>query len=137
MLGLPMKIEIDQHILTTVNTVMLRHVGSANRISYDELTTMMYGKPTDNNRRKLRAVISAINGDPSNGVVICSDREDGGLFMNGHTDDDKARHLNFYFQERAQALTTLEKLAAMEHKLSQMYGSELLRPIDTAQGRLF
>jgi len=39
--------------------------------------------------------------------------------------------------ERAQALTTLEKLAAMEHKLAQMYGSELLRPIDTAQGRLF
>ena len=132
-----MKIEIDQHVLTTVKSIMLRHVGSASRISYDELTTMMYGKPTDNNRRKLRAVIAAINADPNNRVVICSDREGGGLFMNGHTEDDKARHLNFYFQERAQALTTLEKLSAMERKLSQMYGSELLRPIDTAQGRLF
>ena len=132
-----MKPDIDTHILTTVKSLLLRHIGASNRVSYDDLTTRIYGKPTDNNRRKLRAVISAINGDPSNGVVICSDREDGGLFMNGHTDDDKARHLNFYFQERAQALTTLEKLSAMERKLSQMYGSELLRPIDTALGRLF
>jgi hypothetical protein len=50
-----MKIEIDQHILTTVKSVMLRHVGSANRISYDELTAYLYGRATDNNRRKLDA----------------------------------------------------------------------------------
>lgn len=132
-----MKIEIDQHVLTTVKSVMLRHVGSTNRISYDELTAYLYGKPTDNNRRKLRAVISAINGDPSNGVVICSDREDGGVFMNGSSEDDIARHIAFYHQERAQALTTLEKLRAMERKLGHLYGPELLHPIAPGQGRLF
>ncbi len=132
-----MKPDIDTHILTTVKSLLLHHIGAANRISYDELTEYVYGKPTENNKRKLRAVIAAINADPNNRVVICSDREGGGLFMNGHTDDDKARHLNFYFQERAQALTTLEKLAAMEHKLAQMYGSELLRPVAQEQGRLF
>ena len=132
-----MKPEIDTHILITVKSLLLHHIGAANRISYDELTEYVYGKPTDNNRRKLRAVIAALNADPNNRIVICSDREGGGLFMNGHTDDDKARHLNFYYQERAQALTTLEKLAAMERKLSQMYGSELLKPVSQNQGRLF
>ena len=132
-----MKIEIDQHILTTVKSVMLHHVGSANRISYDELTAYLYGKPTENNRRKLRAVISAINGDATNGVVICSDREDGGVFMNGSDAEDIARHIAFYHQERAQALTTLEKLRAMERKLGHLYGPELLHPIAPGQGRLF
>ncbi len=130
-----MKIEIDQHILTTVNTVMLRHVGSANRISYDELTTMMYGKPTDNNRRKLRAVISAINGDPSNGVVICSDREDGGLFMNGSDQEDIEKHVHFAAQEESQAMSTLQKVHAYKSKINKLYGSDVLNSLP-GQGRL-
>ena len=131
-----MKPDIDTHILTTVKSLLLHHIGAANRISYDELTEYVYGKPTENNKRKLRAVIAAINGDPSNGVVICSDREDGGLFMNGSSEDDIARHIAFYHQERAQALTTLEKLRAMERKLGHLYGPELLHPIAPGQGRL-
>jgi len=130
-----MKIEIDQHVLQTVKTVMNRHIGSASRISYDELTTMMYGKPTDNNRRKLRAVISAINGDPSNGVVICSDREDGGLFMNGSDQEDIEKHCHFIAQEKSQALSMLDKVTVMEHKVNKLYGSEVLNP-QPGQGRL-
>ena len=130
-----MKIEIDQHVLTTVKSIMLRHVGSASRISYDELTTMMYGKPTDNNRRKLRAVISAINGDPSNGVVICSDREDGGLFMNGSDQEDIEKHVHFVAQEESQAMSTLQKVHAYKSKINKLYGSDVLNPLP-GQGRL-
>ena len=131
-----MKPEIDPHILQTVKTVMTRHIGSVNSISYDNLTEIIYGKATENNKRKLRAVIAAINAEPDNKIVICSDRENGGVFMNGSSEDDIARHIAFYHQERAQALTTLEKLRAMERKLGHLYGPELLHPIAPGQGRL-
>jgi len=126
-----MKIEIDQHILTTVKAVMLRHVGSASRISYDELTTYLYGKPTDNNRRKLRAVISAINGDATNEVIICSDREDGGLFMNGSSDDQVSieKHVHFIAQEESQAVSMMKKVNAYKSKINKLYGSDVLNPL--------
>jgi len=130
-----MKIEIDQHVLQTVKTVMNRHIGSASRISYDELTTMMYGKPTENNRRKLRAVISAINGDATNEVVICSDREDGGLFMNGSDAEDIEKHVHFVAQEESQAMSTLQKVHAYKSKVNKLYGSDVLNP-QPGQGRL-
>jgi len=130
-----MKIEIDQHILTTVKSVMLHHVGSANRISYDELTAYLYGKPTENNRRKLRAVISAINGDATNGVVICSDREDGGLFMNGSEQEDIEKHVHFAAQEESQAMSTLQKVHAYKSKVNKLYGADVLNP-QPGQGRL-
>lgn len=55
-----MKPDIDTHILTTVKSLLLHHIGAANRISYDELTEYVYGKPTENNKRKLRAAIQTI-----------------------------------------------------------------------------
>lgn len=67
-----MKQDIDPHTITAVKTIMLRHVGSANRISYDALTTAIFKSATNNNRRKLRAVISEINSDISNGLVMVS-----------------------------------------------------------------
>ena len=130
-----MKIEVEQKILEDVKSFMQWHIGSASRISYDELTTMMYGKPTDNNRRKLRAVISAINGDPSNGVVICSDREDGGLFMNGSEQEDIEKHVHFAAQEESQAMSTLQKVHAYKSKINKLYGSDVLNPLP-GQGRL-
>ena len=130
-----MKIEVEQKILEDVKSFMQWHIGSASRISYDELTTMMYGKPTDNNRRKLRAVISAINGDPSNGVVICSDREDGGLFMNGSEQEDIEKHVHFAAQEESQAMSTLQKIHAYKSKINKLYGSDVLNPLP-GQGRL-
>lgn len=130
-----MKIEIDPHILITVKSVMLNHVGSENRIMYDKLTEFMYGKATDNNRRKLRAVISAINADATNGVVICSDRTDGGLFMNGSSDEDIEKHVHFIAQEESQAMSTLQKIHAYKRKVNQLYGSEVLNPLP-GQGRL-
>ena len=130
-----MKIEIDQKILEDVKTFMQWHIGSANRVSYDELTAQMYGRSTENNRRKLRAVISAINGDPSNGVVICSDREDGGLFMNGSSDEDIEKHVHFISEEESQAMSTLQKVHAYKRKVNQLYGSEVLNP-QPGQGRL-
>ena len=130
-----MKPDIDTHILTTVKSLLLHHIGAANRISYDELTEYVYGKPTENNRRKLRAVISAINGDPSNGVVICSDREDGGLFMNGSEQEDIEKHVHFAAQEESQAMSTLQKVHAYKSKINKLYGSDVLNPLP-GQGRL-
>lgn len=130
-----MKPDIDTHILTTVKSLLLHHIGAANRISYDELTEYVYGKPTENNRRKLRAVISAINGDPSNGVVICSDREDGGLFMNGSEQEDIEKHVHFAAQEESQAMSTLQKVHAYKSKINKLYGSDVLNP-QPGQGRL-
>ena len=113
--------EIDPHIVTTVKSVMLRHVGSENRVGYDEMTAFIYGKDTENNRRKLRAVISAINADVTNGVVICSDRTDGGLFMNGSSEEDIEKHVHFIAQEESQAKSTLEKTKAMWQKYRHLY----------------
>ena len=130
-----MKPDIDTHILTAIKSLLLHHIGAANRISYDELTEYVYGKPTENNRRKLRAVISAINGDPSNGVVICSDREDGGLFMNGSEQEDIEKHVHFAAQEESQAMSTLQKVHAYKSKINKLYGSDVLNP-QPGQGRL-
>ena len=130
-----MKPDIDTHILTTVKSLLLHHIGAANRISYDKLTEYVYGKPTENNKRKLRAVISAINGDPSNGVVICSDREDGGLFMNGSEQEDIEKHVHFAAQEESQAMSTLQKVHAYKSKINKLYGSDVLNP-QPGQGRL-
>ena len=130
-----MKPDIDTHILTTVKSLLLHHIGASNRISYDELTEYVYGKPTENNKRKLRAVISAINGDPSNGVVICSDREDGGLFMNGSEQEDIEKHVHFAAQEESQAMSTLQKVHAYKSKINKLYGSDVLNP-QPGQGRL-
>ena len=127
--------EIDPHIVTTVKSVMLRHVGSENRVGYDEMTAFIYGKDTENNRRKLRAVISAINADVTNGVVICSDRSDGGLFMNGSSDEDIEKHVHFIAEEESQAMSTLQKVHAYKRKVNQLYGSEVLNP-QPGQGRL-
>ncbi len=130
-----MKPEIDSHVLQTVKTVMLRHVGHANRISYDALTASLFGRATDNNRRKLRAVISEINSEISNSMVICSDRTDGGLFCNGDAEEDIERHVKFILEEEAQAMSTLHKVHAYKSKVNLLYGSEVLDP-KPGQGRL-
>ena len=125
-----MRVEADQHIILTVKNLMQHHIGGANRISYDELTRFLYGSTTANNKRKLRAVISAINADPTNRMVICSDRADGGLFMNGSDQEDLERHRQFIAEEEAQARHTLEKTRAMSDKLRLLYP-------DSSQWRLF
>ena len=130
-----MKPDVDPHVLTTVKSLLLRHIGASNRVSYDDLTTRIYGKPTDNNRRKLRAVISAINGDAANEVIICSDREDGGLFMNGSEQEDIEKHVHFAAQEESQAMSTLQKVHAYKSKINKLYGSDVLNPLP-GQGRL-
>ncbi len=130
-----MKPEIDPQVLQTVKAVMLRHIGSANRISYGSLTAHIYGRDTDNNRRKLRAVISDINSDITNEVVICSDRTDGGLFMNGSSDEDIQKHVQFIGEEESQAMSTLQKIHAYKIKINRLYGSEVLNPLP-GQGRL-
>ena len=130
-----MKPDVDPHVLTTVKSLLLRHIGASNRVSYDDLTTRIYGKPTDNNRRKLRAVISAINGDATNEVIICSDREDGGLFMNGSEQEDIEKHVHFAAQEESQAMSTLQKVHAYKSKINKLYGSDVLNPLP-GQGRL-
>ena len=129
-----MKPDIDTHILTAVKSLLLHHIGAANRISYDELTEYVYGKPTENNKRKLRAVIAAINADPNNRVVICSDRE-GGLFMNGSEQEDIEKHVHFIAQEESQAMSTLQKVHAYKSKINKLYGSDVLNPLP-GQGRL-
>lgn len=131
-----MKIEIDPHIVNTVRSVMLHHIGGANRIAYDELTEFIYGKATENNRRKLRAVISSINSDATNNVVICSDRTDGGLFMNGSDSGDIERHLQFIGEEESQAHNTLVKVTAMRHKLARLY-PDAVAVTPQGQGRLW
>ena len=113
--------EIDPHVVTTVKSIMLQHQGSENSISYDELTYRIYGKATENNRRKLRAVVSAINADPTNRVIICSDRDDGGLFMNGTTEVDMEKHRLFMGQEESQAVEMLNKTKAMWDKYRDLY----------------
>lgn len=130
-----MKIEVDPHIVNTVRSVMLHHIGGDNRISYDELTQFIYGKATDNNRRKLRSVIAAINADEHNKIVICSDRENGGVFMNGNTENDLACHLDFIRQDESAALTMLEKVKAMKSKIASLYSHEWRE--QAGQGRLF
>jgi hypothetical protein len=130
-----MKPDIDPHTITAVKTIMLRHVGSANRISYDALTTAIFKSATNNNRRKLRAVISEINSDNSNGLVICSDRTDGGLFCNGDAVEDIERHVKFILEEEAQAMSTLHKVHAYKSKVNRLYGSDVLDP-KPGQGRL-
>ena len=130
-----MKIEADPHVIESVKAVLLQHIGGDNRISYDELTQFIYGKATDNNRRKLRAVIAAINADEHNKIVICSDRTDGGVFMNGNTENDLARHLDFIRQDESAALTMLEKVSAMKRKIASLYSHEWRQ--QAGQGRLF
>ena len=131
-----MKVEADPHIINTVRSVMLHHIGGANRIAYDELTEFVFGKASDNNRRKLRAVISHINSDTTNNVVICSDRTDGGLFANGNDQDDIERHLQFIGEEESQAHNTLAKTAAMKHKLARLYPDAMVA-CPQGQGSLF
>ena len=131
-----MKIEIDPHVINTVRSVMNQHIGGSNRIAYDELTEFVFGKPTENNRRKLRAVISSINSDTTNNVVICSDRTDGGLFANGSDQDDIERHLQFIGEEESQAHNTLAKTAAMKHKLARLY-PDAVAVTPQGQGSLF
>lgn len=130
-----MKPEIDPQVLQTIKAVMLHHIGSANRISYGSLTAHIYEMDTDNNRRKLRAVISDINSDITNGVVICSDRTDGGLFMNGSDAEDIEKHVHFVAQEESQAMSTLQKVHAYKSKINKLYGSDVLNPLP-GQGRL-
>jgi len=73
--------------------------------------------------------------DPSNGVVICSDREDGGLFMNGSDQEDIEKHVHFAAQEESQAMSTLQKVHAYKSKINKLYGSDVLNPLP-GQGRL-
>lgn len=129
------KMEIDPHIIATVKNYMLRHIGSANSVAYGALTEFIYGKDTENYRRMTRAVISAINADQSNGLLICSDRTDGGVFLNGSSEEDIEKHVRFAVEERAQAMSTLQKVHAYEHKVCQLYGSEVISP-RPGQGRL-
>lgn len=131
-----MKVEADPHIVNTVRSVMLHHIGGANRIAYDELTEFVFGKPTENNKRKLRAVISSINSDTTNNVVICSDRTDGGVFMNGSAQVDIERHLQFIGEEKSQAINMLTKVSAMEHKLARLY-PDAVAIAPQGQGSLF
>lgn len=130
-----MKPSIETHILQSVKTTLQFHAGAENRIGYAELTAQIFGSATENNRRKLRAYISHINSDETNHLVICSDRTDGGLFVNGYTAEDVELHLKFIAEEESQAIATLAKIRAMRKKLAKLYPEQVMfQP--SGQGRL-
>jgi hypothetical protein len=131
-----MKPELDPHIVYTVKTMMQQHLGSVESIPYDELTLSVFGKVTDNNRRRLRLVISHLNSDSDSNLLICSDRTDGGLFANGDSEEDVEKHTRFIQEEEAQALSTLAKLSAMKRKARKMYGDKFGPEKYAGQGRL-
>ena len=63
--------------IATVKFALRNHQGAGCRISVEELTKSVYGKYSDNNRRKLRAVIHEINTDANDKMLILTDTASG------------------------------------------------------------
>jgi len=129
-----MKPEISEQEILTMQTFMLRHVGSNNRVSPDELARYLYGKPTLNNIRKCRQVRREINADDSNNLLICTDRDEGGFYLADANDVDAVtRHIA---EEASIAARELEKVSAMKRKARRIYGLDFEPERYAGQGRL-
>jgi len=125
-----MRIDLDPHVIQSLKTFMLLHIGADNRVTKEELARYLFGKSTENYIRLARQAISEVNLERGNNLLICSDREDGGFFLNGEDEESRARHEKFIAQEEGQALRMLEKVKSMKAKAADLYGVKL-------QGSLF
>ena len=123
--------EINKDI-EIVKSAMLEHMGEANRLTIEQLTARIYGSFTENNRRKLRAVIHEINTDDSNNLIILTDTKNGGFWL---ADKDPSPAVTHYYEEESRAMNTLKKVKVMGHKIERLYGREALHP-QPGQGRL-
>ena len=128
-----MRPDITPEEILTMKTYMTRHVGSSNRVSPGKLAEYMYGKATENNIRKARAVRREINADESNNVIIATDRDEGGFYLaSGEDADAVKRHIE---EEYSIAMKELEKVRAMKYKAARLLGCEFAK--SEGQGRLF
>lgn len=118
--------------IARVKHALLEHQGAHNRIAVEDLTASVYGKYTENNRRKLRAVIHEINSDERDRMLILTDTADGGFWLAGK---DPSPAITHYYEEESRAMNTLKKVKAMGRKIERLYGREALHP-QPGQGRL-
>lgn len=127
-----MKPEISPNEILTMRVYMTRHIGSNNRVSPEDLARYMYGKPTANNIRKARAVRREINADEDNGIIIATDRDEGGFCLATREDADRVRQ--HIAEEDSIAMRELEKVRAMKRKAARLLGVEF--DPKPGQGRL-
>ena len=125
-------IEVDQRDILTVRAHIQRFIGSDNRVTVEELTRRVYGRFTENNRRKLRAVIHEINADPNDNLLILTDTKTGGFWL---ADRDPSPAVEYYNSEKSRALELMDKAGAVGKKIERMYGRDALHP-QPGQGRL-
>ena len=111
--------------IAQVKFALRNHQGAGSRISVEELTESVYGKYSDNNRRKLRAVIHEINADADDKMLILTDTASGGFWTAGV---DPSPAISHYYEEESRAMNTLKKVKAMGRKIEQLYGREALHP---------
>ncbi len=127
-----MKPEISQDEIINMRVYMTRHIGSGNRVSPEEMARYMYGKLTENNIRRARAVRREINADENNGIIIATDRDEGGFYL--ATSEDADRVKQHIAEEESIAMRELEKVRAMKRKAARLLGVEF-EPMP-GQGRL-
>lgn len=118
--------QVSDRDIAMVKHALRDHQGEGNRITYEDLTTQVYGQYSLTLRRRVREIIHEINSDDKDNLIILTDVGSGGVWT---ADNDPGPAVSFYHSEHNRAMALLEKTSAMGRKIERLYGREALKPL--------
>lgn len=110
--------QVSDKDIAAVKHALRGHQGEFNRISFEDLTTQVYGEYTDTLRRRLREVVHRINTLPGERMIL-TDTKEGGCWLDDEDIMPVARNI---VSEEGRKNSLEKKIMSMKSKAVHQWG---------------